>query len=133
MNRLSNKGQSLAIFVIFLPFFIMLGAFIIDLGYARYNQNRLNNTTKLVLEYGLKHIDEEPYDQMVSLIYKNDPDIDDYKIIINQYDSTVRVYLQKATKGFFGNIIKKDIYKERSSFKGTIENEKILIERDDVK
>lgn len=132
MNKLSNKGQSLAIFVVFLPVFIMMGAFIIDLGFAKYNENKLDNITKMVIRYGLNHIDEEPYNDMVDLIYQNDSKIDNYDIKIDTENRSIKMSLDKSSIGFFGKIIDKEIYKEKSSFTGYIKDEKIIIERDDV-
>lgn len=128
MNRLNNKGQTLALFIAFIPFFIMIGTFVIDVGYAKYNGNRLNEVTKMVVRYGLEHIDRDPYEEMVDLIYKNDEDIDNYKIDIDVENKIVSVSLDKATKGFFGSIVGKKIYKEKSSYKGFFKDERIIIE-----
>ena len=43
MNRLNSKGQSLAIFVIFVPVFIMIGTLVVDVSFARYNVRKLDN------------------------------------------------------------------------------------------
>ena len=129
MNKLNNKGQSLAIFVIFVPFFIMIGTFVVDVSFAKYNERRLDNLNKQVINYGLKHIDEEPYDNMVDLIYQNDSDIDSYEININNETKEISVTLSKSTKGFFGSIVGKEIYNEKSSLKGYIKDDKKIIEK----
>lgn len=131
MSRLSNKGQSLAIFIVFIPLFIMMGTFVVDMAYARYNSNKLNETNKMVIRYGLKHIEENPFDDMVHLIYQNDSEIDNYDIKIDVLNKTVSVSIDKASRGFFGSLIGKDIYKEKSSYIGYIKDEKIII--DEVK
>jgi hypothetical protein len=130
MIKLSNRGQSLALFVVFIPFFIMIGVFVVDASFAKYNANRLNEITKMVTRYGINHVDEDPYYEMVDLIYKNDDDIDSYDIKIDAENKMVSVTLDKATEGFFGKIINKEIYKERSSYVGTIKDEKIVIEKE---
>lgn len=129
MSRLNNKGQSLAIFVIFVPVFIMMGTFVVDVSFAKYNERRLDNLNKQVINYGLKHIDEEPYDNMVDLIYQNDSDIDFYEININNETKEISVTLSKSTKGFFGSIVGKEIYNEKSSLKGYIKDDKKIIEK----
>ena len=131
MSRLSNKGKSLAIFIVFIPLFIMMGTFVVDMAYARYNANRLNETNKMIVRYGLKHIEENPFDDMVHLIYQNDSEIDNYDIKIDVLNKTVSVSIDKASRGFFGSLIGKDIYKEKSSYIGYIKDEKIII--DEVK
>ena len=129
MNKLNNKGQSLAIFVIFVPVFIMMGTFVVDVSFAKYNERRLDNLNKQVINYGLKHIDEEPYDNMVDLIYQNDSDIDSYEININSETKEISVTLSKSTKGFLGSIVGKEIYNEKSSLKGYIKDDKKIIEK----
>ena len=129
MSRLNNKGQSLAIFVIFVPVFIMMGTYVVDVSFAKYSERRLDNLNKQVINYGLKHIDEEPYDNMVDLIYQNDSDIDFYEININNETKEISVTLSKSTKGFFGSIVGKEIYNEKSSLKGYIKDDKKIIEK----
>ncbi len=129
MSRLNNKGQSFAIFVIFVPVFIMMGTYVVDVSFAKYNERRLDNLNKQVINYGLKHIDEEPYDNMVDLIYQNDSDIDFYEININNETKEISVTLSKSTKGFFGSIVGKEIYNEKSSLKGYIKDDKKIIEK----
>ena len=131
MNRLNSKGQSLAIFVIFVPVFIMIGTLVVDVSFARYNVRRLDNINKLVINYGLEHIESDPYDTMVDLIYKNDSEVDDYEIKINLEEKKINVNISKSTKGFFGSIVGKEIYKEKSSFIGYIKDDKKIIEKDD--
>ena len=131
MNRLNSKGQSLAIFVIFVPVFIMIGILVVDVSFARYNARRLDNINKLVINYGLEHIESDPYDTMVDLIYKNDSEVDDYEIKINLEEKKINVNISKSTKGFFGSIVGKEIYKEKSSFIGYIKDDKKIIEKDD--
>lgn len=130
MNKLNSKGQSLAIFVIFVPVFIMIGTLVVDVSFAKYNARKLDNITKMVVNYGLNHINDEPYNNMVDLIYQND-EVDSYTIDIDQENAKIRVSITKATKGFFGSIVGKDIYKEKSSYVGYMNNDKKIIERDD--
>ena len=131
MNRLNSKGQSLAIFVIFVPVFIMIGTLVVDVSFARYNVRKLDNINKLVINYGLEHIESDPYDTMVDLIYKNDSEVDDYEIKINLEEKKINVNISKSTKGFFGSIVGKEIYKEKSYFIGYIKDDKKIIEKDD--
>lgn len=131
MNRLNSKGQSLSIFVIFVPVFIMIGTLVVDVSFARYNVRKLDNINKLVINYGLEHIESDPYDTMVDLIYKNDSEVDDYEIKINLEEKKINVNISKSTKGFFGSIVGKEIYKEKSSFIGYIKDDKKIIEKDD--
>lgn len=130
MNR---KGQTLAIFVVFLPIFIMIGTFVIDLGLSKYNDNKLDNITKMVIKYGLNNIESEPYNDMVDLIYQNDSEIDNYNIEIDLENRKIKMSVDKATNVLFGNIFGKSFYKQKSSYVGYIKDENIIIERDDTR
>ena len=84
MSKLNNKGQSLALFTIFVPVIIMVGTLVIDVSYAKYNSRKISAIAREVLDYGLTNIENNPYDEMVNLIYKNDENIDEYKIDIKE-------------------------------------------------
>lgn len=129
MNKLNSKGQSLAIFVIFVPVFIMIGTLVVDVSFARYQSRRLDNISKVVLDYGLDNIDKEPYNNMVDLIYQNDDEIDSYSIDINAETKEINISISKSTKGFFGSIVGKEIYKEKSDFVGYFKYDKKIIEK----
>lgn len=131
MNKLNEKGQSLALFVIFLPVIMMIGTLVIDIGLANYNKHKLDEISKSVLDYGLNNIDNDPYSNMVDLIYQNDSDIDSYGIDMDLDNRKIKLVIKKATKGVFGSIIGKEIYKEESSYVGYFKEENIVIERDD--
>lgn len=131
MNKLNERGQSLALFVIFLPVIMMIGTLVIDIGLANYNKHKLDEISKSVLDYGLNNIDNDPYSNMVDLIYQNDSDIDSYEIDMDLDNRKIKLVIKKATKGVFGSIIGKEIYKEESSYVGYFKEENIVIERDD--
>ena len=91
MISLNNKGQSLFLFVIFIPVFMLLGAFVVDIGLAKITSNNLDDVSKLVLDYGLKNIDNNPYDSMIDLINKNDDKIDKYDIKLDKLNKIINL------------------------------------------
>lgn len=131
MRMINNKGQSLVLFIVFVPIVIMMGTLIIDVSYAKYNNRKINSIAKLVLDYGLNNIDDNPYDEMVNLIYKNDETIDEYKIDINYETKKINIMLTKSTKGFFGSIVGKYIYNEKCVYVGYFNEDKKIFERVD--
>lgn len=133
MNKLDNKGQSLVIFVIFIPLFIMIGTFIIDIGFAKYNERKLNSISKEVISYGMKHISDDPRSEMENLIKKNDDEITYYEIDIDTDNNKIKLIINKDSKGIFGKIIGKELYKIRCSYIGFIKDENIVIEKSDEK
>lgn len=130
MISLNNKGQSLFLFVIFIPVFMLLGAFVVDIGLAKVTSNNLDDVSKLVLDYGLKNIDNNPYDSMIDLINKNDDKIDKYDIKLDKLNKIINLKVEKNSSSFFGNIIGKDKYKISINYIGYINTEgNTVIER----
>ena len=133
MNRImkSEKGQSLILFVVFVPLVVMLGTYVVDVSNARYESNKINNINKIVIEYGLNHIDDDPKEDMIKLIYQNDEEIDNYMIELDTTNKTIIVELEKSSPGLFGSIVGKDLYQEKSKYKGYFIEDKMIIERVD--
>lgn len=130
MISLNNKGQSLFLFVIFIPVFMLLGAFVVDIGLAKITSNNLDDVSKLVLDYGLKNIDNNPYDSMIDLMNKNDDKIDKYDIKLDKLNKIINLKVEKNSSSFFGNIIGKDKYKISINYIGYINTEgNTVIER----
>ena len=129
MKKLSNNGQSLVIFAVFLPFIIMLLAFIIDYGMLKISKNRLDSINKMTLKYGMKNINNNPKEKMDNLIKTNDNDITRYDIDINEENKYIRLTLNKKINSFSYKIIKKEEYDLKSVYEGYIKDNKIIIER----
>ena len=133
MNKLDNKGQALVIFVMLIPLFTMIGTFIIDIGFAKYNERKLNSISKEVITYGMKHISDDPRSEMENLIKKNDDEITYYEIDVDTDNNKIKLIINKDSKGIFGKIIGKELYKIRCSYVGFIKDENIVIEKSDEK
>lgn len=134
MNKVlkSNSGQSLVLFLVLLLAIMMFATFVIDLTNSKQNEKSLENTCKLIIDYGLKHIDEEIETKLDNLLKENEKDLDDYKITIDKENKIIDIYTKKSIKGVFGKIIGKDIYIIEVNYNGFIKDEKIVYERVDI-
>jgi hypothetical protein len=56
MLKINNKGQSLVMFVLIIPIFLLILTLIYDVGNAIYEKDRLSNTNYLTIEYGLYNL-----------------------------------------------------------------------------
>lgn len=130
MNRHKECGQTLSLFVIFLPFMLVIAAFLIDISYAKYNKIKLDSINKIAITYGLSNIDSNPRDDIINLIKKNDKDISEFKIDINSEEKLIKISIGKESNSFFGKILKKNFFKEESKYLGYIKDDKFIIERD---
>ena len=124
---MNSKGQSLALFVILIPLILILGVYAIDVGYMKYNQNKLDSVNKETIDYALNNINDLDKEKVKNLILLNDQDI---KVInIDDIDNGIKIEIDKSFKGLFGYFVNKDVYDVKSVFKGTIIDEKKKIER----
>lgn len=130
MNRENEHGQTLSLFVLLLPLLIMIGAFLIDISYAKYNKRKLDSINKIAITYGLSNINSDPKDNIINLIKENDKDIKEYNVDIDVEKKSIKISLVKESNSFFGKILKKDLFKEESKYLGYIKDDKFIIERD---
>ncbi len=134
MNKVlkSNSGQSLVLFLVLVLAILMFATFVIDLTNTKQNEKSLENTSKIIINYGLKHIEEDIEEKLDNLLKENEKDLDDYKISIDKEKKEIDIYTKKNVKGVFGKIIGKDIYIIEVRYKGRVEEEKITYERVDI-
>lgn len=103
---MNNKGQVLVLFVLLIPFLLMLGAYIVDTSYISYHNIKVNGINDLVIEKiseeNLNRIEIEEY------IKRNDKELSIVKLNIT--DTKIEMTLKKEIKSIFGNIIGKSKY-----------------------
>lgn len=124
----NNNGQTLVIFVIFLPILIILFALVFDVGSMYMENNKLNNLNIIVLNYGLDNInDEDLKNKLNDLILKNDKNINKINININIENNSININISKEVNSTFGNIIGIRKYKINSKYNGILkENKKVI-------
>lgn len=122
----NNKGQTLVIFVIFLPIIILLFAFVIDVSIMYTENNKLNNINILAINYALENINDDNLEKSLNdLVKANDKNIQ--KINITIKDTSVKIIIEKNAKSLFGNVIGMQKYKIVSKYNGILkENKKII-------
>ena len=120
----NNKGQTLVIFVVFLPIIIIIMATIVDIGLMYYNKNKLDNLNMMVIEYGINNLDNNNLtDKLNSLIDKNDKNIINKDIKLE--NNKIEIKLEKNIDSTFGKVIGLTKYEIKSHYIGTnIENKK---------
>lgn len=129
---MNNKGQTLVMFIIFLPVILILVALLINYSFISNLKLKLENNIKSAIGYGLnlKIVDanitnDEVKDKIKFLIDEN---ISYESLDIKVNDNSIEVGITSKTNGFinnitnFNNTIKLNYY-------GNIENQRIKIER----
>lgn len=121
---MNNKGQTLVMFIVFLPLLLIIMATVIDISLMYYEKNKLDNLTMMITEYGIGHIEDENIEEKINkLIIENDDEIKTKQIQIKV--NKLEIILSKTTESTFGKIIGIEEYKITSKYIGTnIENKK---------
>lgn len=124
----NSKGQTLVMFVVFLPLFLIIVAFIIDIGIMYYKKIELDNLNTMVIKYGINHLDEDNLQiKLDDLITKNDNKINKKRIKIK--NSLIEIKLEKDIDSIFGKIIGLKTYNIKSYYIGTNINNKKEIKK----
>ena len=124
---LNRKGQSLIVFIIIIPIFLLLFILIYDIGNLTYEKQELDNINKIIIDYGLDNINDLNIVEEMYALAKNNNDKVNYKIkfIDNEFYITSKYYV----KGVFTKIINIDGYLAKSSYKGYLDNKKHIIKK----
>ena len=125
---MNNRGQVLVVFIILLPIIIGLGALLIDMGFNRYQVNKLNNLNQMVVSYGLDNIeDDNVYNKMISLMLDNDSKIKEYKLEIK--NKKISLTINKTIDSILGKLLKIDNYYLESKYIGYLNDGQKIIEK----
>ena len=127
MFKLNNKGQSLVMFIVIIPIFLILITLIYDVGNALYVRSNLSNTCYMVIDYGLDNIDNISENDLIDLIEKNSGVLD--LISVNVEENYIEVMLEKNVKGIIGNLFGFDLIQVPAHYNGENVNGIKKIER----
>jgi len=126
MIRLNNKGQSLVLFVVIIPLLFLILTLVVDVGNVLVTKQQLDNLIYLTVDYGIDHINEfDIEDKMEDMILKNNSNIDNIEIVIN--DEKVTLVIKKKINGTLAKNV--NLIEIESKYNGYIENGKKIIER----
>lgn len=115
---MNNKGQTLVIFIVFLPLLLIILASIVDIGFVYYEKNKLDNLNIMVIDYGISHLDDDKLTEKIeNLIKKNDKKIKLKSIELES--NKLELTLSKKIKSTFGKIIGINKYNITSKYIGT--------------
>ena len=119
---MNKKGQVLVFFIILIPIFLTIAAFAIDLGYNYYQSNVLNNLNKMAIKYGMN-----VRTKMIDLIYKNNRNIDEYTLLIE--NNKITLVMEESIDSIFGKVINIKTYYLTSKYRAYYKNDVLIIEK----
>lgn len=129
---MNNKGQTLVMFIIFLPVILILVALLINYSFISNLNLKLENNIKSAISYGLNlktndaNITNDEVKDKIKFLIDENLSYESLDIKVN--DNSIEVSITSKTNGFinnitnFNNTIKLNYY-------GNIENRRIKIER----
>jgi len=119
---MNNKGQTLVLFIIFIPILIILAAFIIDTGLIIRESTRLKATTKTVIKdtYYKEDLSEE---KIIKLLNKNNINTDNIEITI--LSDQIKINNNYDIESIFGKIIGLKEYEIKYNVVAKNENNKL--------
>lgn len=151
---LNNKGQSLVLFVVIIPILLGVAILVIDVGNVYLEQNKLKNIIDLAIDTGLDSFLQESAEEASSmdlqgekkqeemlemdesnrlkeelqtLIYLNNPDIDS---VITVENEIITINSNTYVKGIFTNLLNIKGFEIKIERVGYLkENKKIIEEK----
>ncbi len=126
---MNKKGQTLVLFILFIPLFIIIGALIIDSGIIIKEKIRLENITKMVINDYYYEKDEINIENNIKDIFKKN-NIKTDNLIIEHNNTYLIIKNNYYINSIFGKIIKLEKYNIKVSYKGYLDNEIIRIEKE---
>ncbi len=119
---MNKKGQTLVVFVLFLPVLVIVITMIINKSNMYYDKRNMENIAKEAINYGLSNIEDENIENKIKIFISKNIDCEkEVKI----EDGEIRVTLKKENKTIkkilgYGNI--------KIKYKGKIEDNKKKVE-----
>ena len=126
MFNLNNKGQSLSMFIILIPIFVIVITLVFDVGSAIYEKNKLSNVCYMVVDYGLDNIEDIDENDLIDLILKN---LDDLSKINVNVGEDINILLSKDIEGTIGRMFGFDLITANSQCVGKFNGKDKIIER----
>ena len=102
MLKINNKGQSLVMFVLIIPIFLLILTLVYDVGNAIYEKDRLSNTNYLTIEYGLNNIDTVTENDLKNLIEQNTSNLKYIYVTIEE--NQIEIKMEKDAKSIIGKM-----------------------------
>ena len=124
--KINNNGQTLIIFVILIPFLIMIMAFVVDISYMYSESSKLQNATKTIINDNYdKRLNDDIKKDIKELYKKNDIKTTNLKVDGNE--NYLKIKNNYKIESIFGKIIGIKTYNIKVSLKGYKENNKIKV------
>ena len=122
---MNKKGQTLVVFILLIPLFLLVAAFIVDKGYMVYKNIEMKNVTKDIIRIHLNK--KELKDEEIIDIYKKN-DIPTTKLNINIKEDKITISNTYYVDSIFGKIVNLSNYEVSCKVTGFLKDNKVVFE-----
>lgn len=122
---MNNKGQSTVLFILLVPVFLLILAFIFDNGMMIVEKIRLNSTTKIIIKDLLTN-SYTNYEEMAKSMYEKNK-IETELLDVKYKDDVLTIYNSHSFPSSFGRLLGIKSYRVESGYQGYVENDKVII------
>lgn len=123
---MDNKGQSTVIFIILIPIFLLVLAFIFDNALIIVQNTRYKSVTKTIINDMLSNSYSD-YPKFVKEMYeKNGYETD--SLDVKYENNYLIIYNDHSYQSFFGNLLGIKSYRIEVNYQGHVENNEVIIE-----
>lgn len=126
MFKLNNKGQTLIMFILLIPFILVIMALVIDTSFVYKEKIKFQSVTKTIMKTTYENKDATDFNDKIINLYKKNG-IYTNNIVIKVNSNSVVIKNQAKVKSVFGNIIGIKNYEVKFSYKIYKENESIKV------
>ncbi len=123
---MTNKGQSLVVFVLLMPIIFILITIVWELGNLSIIQSKYENEIKDVITYGLNHQDDPNINQKLNELL--DSNLDGIKTVTNE-ENIIKINVKKEYNSIY-KILFKGKFNIDITYVGYKENEKVIIKKE---
>ena len=99
---MNNKGQTLVIFVILLPIFLLLLAFVVDYGFLSIEKRRIDNNTYDAVGYYLENISDDKVEEKTRDLLESN--LENIEINITDNDDFIVIEVKSNYKNLFSSV-----------------------------
>lgn len=125
MNSLNKNGQTLVVFILLIPIFLAICAFVIDVGLMTYESMKLKNVTKSILTNVMSK-NKISEDSIIELYRQNNIKTDD--LVIEITEDSIKIENNYFIPSMFGKILQIEEYEISVDVEMDILNKKITFE-----
>ena len=130
MKNLNNKGQSLVLFVLFVPLLLGVMALVVDLGNALVKKSEIDSVVEMVLESELKntYIDDSTLNNIdnntrisnIEVLLDYNLELGDYRVLVS--DDVIVIKVNTYVEGIFSRVLNIRGFSVVSEYKGYLES-----------